>query len=43
MLKFERTGPKVGFRSPEKKCQRWIEQAQKASISEFLKMGIFPG
>ena len=31
MLKAVRTGPKMGFRSPEgeKKCQKWIEQVQK--------------
>ena len=41
---MDRTGPKMGFRSPkgEKKCQKWIEQAQKASKSEFLKMGRHP-
>ena len=35
--KMDRTGPKMGFRSPkgEKKCQKWIEQPQKKSISEF--------
>ena len=29
--KMDRTGPKMGFRSPDggKKCQNWIEQAQK--------------
>ena len=42
--KIDRTGPKMGFRKPkgEKKCQKWIEQVQKASISEILKMGISP-
>ena len=34
---MDRTGPKMGFKSPkgEKKCQKWIKQSQKASISEF--------
>jgi len=39
-----RTGPKMGFRSPkgEKKCQKWIEQAQNASESQYLKLGRHP-
>ena len=38
------TGPKMGFRSPKggKKCQKWIEQVQNASKSEYLKMGRHP-
>jgi len=41
---MDRSGPKMGFRSPkgEKKLQKWIEQAQKASKSEFLKIGRHP-